>query len=52
MRNAIDHLKTNVGTTITQLNDLASALNGSADNIDANAKARQGIHPRRALFLM
>ncbi|WP_368118346.1 YhgE/Pip family protein, partial [Bifidobacterium adolescentis] len=35
VRNAIDHLKTNVGTTITQLNDLASALNGSADNIDA-----------------
>lgn len=32
---AIDHLKTNVGATITQLNDLANSLNTSADNIDA-----------------
>ena len=31
---AIDHLKTNVGATITQLNDLANSLNTSADNID------------------
>ena len=32
---AINHLKTNVGATITQLNDLANSLNTSADNIDA-----------------
>ncbi|MEO2438122.1 YhgE/Pip domain-containing protein, partial [Bifidobacterium catenulatum] len=31
---AIDHLKTNVGATITQLNDLVNSLNTSADNID------------------
>lgn len=31
---AINHLKTNVGATITQLNDLANSLNTSADNID------------------
>ncbi|HCH21589.1 MAG TPA: YhgE/Pip domain-containing protein [Bifidobacterium sp.] len=32
---AIEHLKTNVDATITQLNDLASSLNTSAANIDA-----------------
>ena len=44
VRNAIDHLKTNVGTTITQLNDLASALNGSADNIDAKVSDTTAEH--------